>query len=351
MNRFALGCLAVSTISLAGCELLAPVTGSPPGQKVQQTGALRIDMSVFEPKIMTSSRYAQAVPVGTIARARVTVTGDLIADPPSITVPVGQGKASAEIADIPAGANRILTVEGLDAAGAAVPGAILRAVVSIKPGTNQASVTWASTPAGNVFYHLRQEDLGTGQALSSSVSAARVQELVSSLEVAHPSLVKAEAIASRIRADGGQVPSTSSAFVMAPAYVDLMVRGLPSGRTLTTQVSDPASSGLLGVTNGRYRIAPITPGSWALTVGSGEFGQKSAVLALGEGASASVEADFSGSEAIGIDFGAEATVSAPQPDPLPTTSPAPVPTPTPTPVPTTSPSGEGFFNLLIRFDQ
>lgn len=366
MNHFVLRCLVVSMCSLAGCALLAPVTGSPPGQKLQQppqqgTGKLRVDLSAFEPKIKITSRDTQALQVGTIAKARVTVTGDLIFDLLSTTVSASNGKATAEIANIPVGTNRILTVEGLDAAGAEVPGAILRAVVTIKQGANQASVTWASTLQGTVFDYLHKEDRRLGQALTSRVSADEVQGLISALTssfaVPHPSLVKAGAIASRIRADGGQVPSTSSAFVTTPAYVELVIRGLPSGKTITTQVTDPASKVFVNVANGRYRIAPITPGSWVLLLGSAEFGQKSADLSLGEGASASVEVDYSGSEAIGIDFGEEATESAPQPDPLPTGSPAPVATPTPSPVPTAtpvasaSPSGEGFFNLLIRFDQ
>ncbi len=362
MNRFVVRCLVLSTLSLAGCALLAPITGTPTTQKVQQpareSGALTINLSAFEPKIKISSYQAQALPVSTVAGARVTVTGDFIFDPLTTTVPVNNGRANAEIANIPIGANRILTVEGLDSTGAAVPGAVLRAVVTIKPGSNQASVTWESTPAGSVFHALHQADRQTGRALSATVSAEKVQELVASVTstfgVAHPSLVKAEAIASQIRASNGQVPPATHSFAVAPAYVDLMVRGLPSGKTITAQITDPASKVFVNVANGRYRIEPITPGSWVLVLNSADYGRKTADLTLYEGASASVEVDYAGSEAIGIDFGDEATQSAPQPNPLPsvapTPTPAPLPTPTPTPLPP-PPGGEGFFNLLIRFDQ
>lgn len=361
MNRLLVRCFVLSTVSLAGCALLAPNTGSPPGPKVQQpareTGSLSINLSAFEPKLKISSYEAQALPVSTIARARVTVTGDLIFDPLTTTVPVSNGRANAEIADIPIGANRILTVEGLDSSGAAVPGAVLRAVVTIKPGSNQASVTWDSTPAGSVFHDLHLSDRQTGRALTSTVSAAKVQELVASVTstygVAHPSLVKAGAIAGAIRASNGQVPAASPSFAVIPAYVDLIVRGLPTGKTISTQVTDPASKVFVNVANGRYRLEPITPGSWQLILNSADYGRKTADLSLGEGASRSVEVDYTGSGAIGIDFGEEATQSAPQPEPVPSVAPTPMPTPVATPTPTASaaPSGEGFFNLLIRFDQ
>ncbi|MNX57336.1 hypothetical protein D3C86_881520 [compost metagenome] len=342
-------------LAMVGCVTPTPVWDKPASHVAEQeTGALKVDLGAFRPKVTVSSFQAQALPVATITQARLTVRGHGIAAPLVMTVPVSNGVASAEIQNIPIGPNRLITAEGLDANGNLVPGALIRAIAPVQRGAGIVSLTWHSTPAGSVLERLLESDLAAGTTLASSVSANDLQALVLQLlslqppQVAgewHPSLIKAEAIAARIRASNGAIPAAEQAFIAQPATLHLQIKGLAAGRTLKARVNDPASRILVDLGNGYYQLPSITPGTWTMVFESPEFGQESAEAIFGEGASRSVVVDYAGSELATVDFGPEATASGGIAWPTPAPSPWPTATPSPTPL------GDAFYNLLIRFDQ
>lgn len=315
----------------------------------EETGELALSIGGLQPKITIDGRRIQSLPLLQIVQARITVKGEGIAQPLAQTISLVGGAGSARITSIPVGKNRILTAEGIDAAGTVVPGALLRAVVNIAKGSNQASINWSTTPAGGVFNRLFLEDIRLNTKYSSTISAEEVQSLVSDLtvhfSVPHPSLIDAEAIANAIREDAGIVPLSESRFVIPSAYVELIIKGLPSDKTISATMTDPASSGLTSLNNGTFRIPAITPGNWSLCLDSADFGSSVSAISFERGATASVIADYGGVGAFSVDFG------NPNSTPLPSVSPSVSPTVSPTPTPTPSPAASAFYNVIVQFDQ
>ncbi|MNX76080.1 hypothetical protein D3C86_1075760 [compost metagenome] len=329
---------AISLVALVGCTASHPVANPPEGSGVnvsQQRASLHVSLRGFAPKLVVDGGLStQALNVRAIASAQVTLSGSGIAEPLSMSVPVDEGIASVTFRDIPQGPNRIITAVGLDADGQPVPGAVIRSVVTIGHGSNEASVGWPSTPMGTVYHALLNDDRSQGTDLATTVSAEAVGALVSAVTsqfaVPHPSLIKALEIARQIRLANGDVPPAYSGLVINAASVTLDVMGLPAGRTIRAFVTDPASEVKADLGNGQVSLDRVLPGTWDLHVESADFGSQRASVTFNEGQTARASIDYTNSAGVGIDFTGGG-------NPLP---------------PVTGPgTGSGLYNLIIEYDR
>ena len=329
---------AISLVALVGCTVSQPVAQPPEGSGAnvaQQRASLHVSLRGFAPKLVVDGGLStQALNVRAIASAQVTLSGAGIAEPLSMSVPVDEGIASVTFRDIPQGPNRIITAVGLDADGQPVPGAIIRSVVSIGQGSNDASVSWPSTPMGTVFHALLNDDRSQGTELTETVSAEAVSTLVSAVtsqfSVPHPSLINASEIARQIRLANGDVPPAYSGLVINAASVTLDVLGLPAGKTIRAFVTDPASEVKAVLGNGQVSLTHILPGTWELHVESAEFGSQQASVTFNEGQGVRASIDYTNSVGGGIDFTGGG-------NPLP---------------PVSGPgTGSGLYNLIIEYDR
>lgn len=97
----------------------------------------------------------RAIKVDSIKKAVASVSGDGISTPIlSEAADVANGRGTVVISKIPVGNNRIITVQGYSDSGAStqVEGAVLRAVVNIKAGTNNLDeINWETSRKGYVY--------------------------------------------------------------------------------------------------------------------------------------------------------------------------------------------------------
>lgn len=97
----------------------------------------------------------RAINVDSIKKAVASVSGDGISTPIlSEAADVANGRGTVVISKIPVGNNRIITVQGYSDSGAStqVEGAVLRAVVNIKAGTNNLDeINWETSRKGYVY--------------------------------------------------------------------------------------------------------------------------------------------------------------------------------------------------------
>ena len=124
----------------------------------------------------------RAINVDFVKKAVVSVSGNGINTPlKSEATDVTNGRGSITITKIPVGNNRIITVQGYSdsSATAEVDGAVLRAVVNIKAGTNKIdTITWETSRKGYIYNALFE----SGEDISSLSDAA-----VAAIDKATPS--------------------------------------------------------------------------------------------------------------------------------------------------------------------
>jgi len=98
---------------------------------------------------------SRAINVDSVKKAIVSVSGNGITTPlKSEATDVISGRGSVTITKIPTGSNRIITVQGYSDSNATaeVDGAVLRAVVNIKAGTNKIdTITWETSRKGYIY--------------------------------------------------------------------------------------------------------------------------------------------------------------------------------------------------------
>lgn len=124
----------------------------------------------------------RAINVDSVKKAVVSVSGNGITTPlKSEATDVTNGRGSITITKIPVGNNRIITVQGYSDSSATteVDGAVLRAVVNIKAGTNKIdTITWETSRKGYIYNALFEN----GEDISSLSDAA-----VAAIDKATPS--------------------------------------------------------------------------------------------------------------------------------------------------------------------
>lgn len=117
----------------------------------------------------------RAINVDSIKKAVASVSGNGISTPiVSEAADVANGKGTVVISQIPVGNNRIITVQGYSDSSASekVDGAVLRAVVNIKAGTNNLDeINWTTSRKGYIYNALFEAGENISELSSEQMSA------------------------------------------------------------------------------------------------------------------------------------------------------------------------------------
>jgi hypothetical protein len=198
---------------------------------------------------------------------RLTLDGASLAKPYGADLPAGD---DAVATGVPTGKHLLLELVRLDAAGKAVAGSTLGAVVDIEPAGAVATVDGATSVAERVAAAVLADDRKNARhaldALDAKALVALVTRAMADAAAPDPALVDPAAVAAAILANGGKLPTAPAAgWVQQPGRLVLRPQGWPAGVTLTASLDDPAShvvtvDGLRPVV-----IEPVPPGTWHLS--------------------------------------------------------------------------------------
>lgn len=157
---------------------------------------------------------------------------------------VDAGAAQLSFNAIPMGDWRILTVEGLDADKAAIPGSVSRVAAHLQPGPNTLTVDPLTTAAAAVVEALLELDQthGTHQLAGFTPAGieAALRGYVKASGAASPALLDTAAIA-RAAYDAGAMPAAMADAVAAPGRVIVVRENWPAGVELKAVLNDPVS--------------------------------------------------------------------------------------------------------------
>ena len=214
-----------------------------------------------------------ALDVADVYKANVSVTGPGMVTPVNATgnplsLPNGQGAATAQVI-VPVGNNRVITAQGLNAAGGALPSwYVVKGVTNVAAGLNApVAVNWTTTPTAKVVEAL----ISTASPFAATVNTAQVQALVDQITVpvvgggnttytVHPSRVDASVIAAAIHTAGGVVPGAPPVgSTIAAGSITGTISGLTNNQTATVVADDPGSPTVTTNAAGAYTISGVTP--------------------------------------------------------------------------------------------
>lgn len=185
------------------------------------------------------------------AVATVTGTGIKNGSEPTGRSDVSAGKGTLSVSGIPAGKNRIITVQAYNSDGK-INGVTMRAICDVKAGENTSvSVNWASTALGNVFAELHSlgEDL-------SSVDIAKIKAAVPA-DVSSP-FVNAKKIASDYVSNSLK---SSSEYKLSAATVTLTAKNISGYKVYA---GDPFSEVQTISSESSESTFQVAPGTWPI---------------------------------------------------------------------------------------
>ena len=204
----------------------------------------------------------RAVFVDDISYAVATVTGTGInaGSEPSGKSDISGGKGTLSVSGIPAGKNRIVTVQAYSSSNGKINGVTMCAICDIEAGKNTSvSVNWDSTALGNVFAQL----LASGKDLSA-VSSADISKIKAAIptDVSAP-FVNVAKIASDYVSGGATGLKSSSEYKLSAATVTLSTKNVSGYKVY---VGDPSSEiqTISAETSSGTLIVP--PGTWPIYV-------------------------------------------------------------------------------------
>lgn len=187
------------------------------------------------------------------AVATVTGTGIKNGSEPTGKSDVSAGKGTLSVSGIPAGKNRIITVQAYSSDGK-INGVTMRAVCDVKAGENTSvSVNWASTALGNVFAELHS----LGKDLSS-VNIAKIKAAVPA-DVSSP-FVNAKKIASDYVSDSLK---SSSEYKLSASTVTLTAKNISGYKVYA---GDPFSEVQTISSESSESTFQVAPGTWPIYV-------------------------------------------------------------------------------------
>ena len=211
--------------------------------------------------ISVNSGDSRAIFADDISYAIATVTGTGInaGSAPSGKSDISGGKGTLSVSGIPAGKNRIVTVQAFNKDGK-INGVTMRAICDIKVGENTSvSVNWSSTALGNIFAQL----LASGKDLSA-VSSADIAKIKAAIptDVSAP-LVNVAKIASDYVSGGATGLNSSSEYKLSESTVTLSTKDISGYKVY---VGDPSSEEqeISADTSSGTLIVP--PGTWPIYV-------------------------------------------------------------------------------------
>lgn len=185
------------------------------------------------------------------AVATVTGTGIKNGSEPTGRSDVSAGKGTLSVSGIPAGKNRIITVQAYNSDGK-INGVTMRAICDVKAGENTSvSVNWASTALGNVFAELHS----LGKDLSS-VDIAKIKAAVPA-DVSSP-FVNAKKIASDYVSDSLK---SSSEYKLSAATVTLTAKNISGYKVYA---GDPFSEVQAISSETSESTFKVAPGTWPI---------------------------------------------------------------------------------------
>ena len=196
---------------------------------------------------------SRAIFVDGIVSAVATVTGTGIKNgsEPTGRSDVSAGKGTLFVSGIPAGKNRIITVQAYNSDGK-INGVEMRAVCDVKAGENTSvSVNWASTALGNVFAELHS----LGKDLSS-VNIAKIKGAVPA-DVSSP-FVNAKKIASDYVSDSLK---SSSEYKLSASTVTLTAKNISGYKVYA---GDPFSEVQTISSESSESTFQLAPGTWPI---------------------------------------------------------------------------------------
>lgn len=196
---------------------------------------------------------SRAIFVDGIVSAVATVTGTGIKNgsEPTGRSDVSAGKGTLSVSGIPAGKNRIITVQAYNSDGK-INGVTMRAVCDVKAGENTSvSVNWASTALGNVFAELHS----LGKDLSS-VDIAKIKAAVPA-DVSSP-FVNAKKIASDYVSDSLK---SSSEYKLSASTVTLTAKNISGYKVYA---GDPFSEVQTISSESSESTFQVAPGTWPI---------------------------------------------------------------------------------------
>lgn len=196
---------------------------------------------------------SRAIFVDGIVSAVATVTGTGIKNgsEPTGKSDVSAGKGTLSVSGIPAGKNRIITVQAYNSDGK-INGVTMRAVCDVKAGENTSvSVNWTSTALGNVFAELHS----LGKDLSS-VNIAKIKAAVPA-DVSSP-FVNANKIASDYVSDSLK---SSSEYKLSASTVTLTAKNISGYKVYA---GDPFSEVQTISSESSESTFQVAPGTWPI---------------------------------------------------------------------------------------
>lgn len=185
------------------------------------------------------------------AVATVTGTGIKNGSEPTGRSDVSAGKGTLSVSGIPAGKNRIITVQAYNSDGK-INGVTMRAICDVKAGENTSvSVNWTSTALGNVFAELHS----LGKDLSS-VDIAKIKAAVPA-DVSSP-FVNAKKIASDYVSDSLK---SSSEYKLSASTVTLTAKNISGYKVYA---GDPFSEVQTISSESSESTFQLAPGTWPI---------------------------------------------------------------------------------------
>lgn len=202
---------------------------------------------------------SRAVFAGDIVSALVTVSGTGIksGSEPTGKSSVADGKETLSVSGIPAGKNRIVTVQAFNNDGK-INGIVIRAICDVESGKNSSvSVNWGTTALGNVFAEMHKNGKNLSAVDSGDIS--KINAAIPS-DVSAP-FVNAAKIASDYISGGADGLKSSSEYKLSAAKIALTAKNV-SGYKI--YVGDPSSE-IQQVSSDDFSAAlEVAPGTWPI---------------------------------------------------------------------------------------
>lgn len=255
--------LAVLSTACAPVPMSRLVVAAAPAAEARLT--LRLD-DVF--RAARSVLYVQGS-----TRVKVTIDGPgLEGQAFEQTVNLLDGDKLVTLEKVPAGTHRLVSVQALDPADVAIPGALLYAAGELKGGVNTLAISQTTTAVGGVVAELLATDREQGTAVLGKVDlaglTAAMAGYVRTLKTPHWALLDRKAIAKAVYDANGIPPAAPGAFAVKPGRVIVRPSDFPPGARYRAFLNDPTSQPVFLTERKPLEIAPVSPGTWTLTLES-----------------------------------------------------------------------------------
>ena len=210
--------------------------------------------------VVVNGENARKLDVSLIGFANASVSGKGIekgSEPKVLNIDVTDGTGSFVIDKIPAGKNRIVTVQALNSSKSEIFNVTMRAVCDVEVGKQTSiSVDWSTTPYANTLYYINEK--GGDVSLITDTDKQRIISLID--KTVSPLLINYESLATDFI--NKTLQDSSSSYLLSPASISVNLGEGASGN-FKIQVCDPSSEVYQGNgTTGAF--SGIAPGTWTV---------------------------------------------------------------------------------------